>query len=329
MSRNLIRSSVVALVVALAVPAFAFAQPAVRFQLDTAASYRSQARYPGHSWALGAGLPDPVADKRVPSRITVRGPEAGDPTLTVWPGKVSFLAGETVELFALVEGAEPVYLRAEILTQSGETVALLDYQPLPAQAQAGARTARIEGLPTPELAESYLVQVEALLPDGSLLTTATSFQLSNPGAALTGRYRDRLEEGNVVIAAQVEVGQAGRFHLIGTLSTPQGEPVGVAQTAVELTPGKHWVDLSFYGLMFHDRGVAGPFVLSSVTLSRTGGMPNALTDVVERAHTTRAYPLSQLRGTPFNAPDLLDAARRLELEAALTATRSPQGSEQQ
>ena len=83
-----------------------------------------------------------------------------------------------------------------------------------------------------------------------------------------------------MILAEVDVARPGRFHLAGTLHTLKGEPVGTAQSASELEPGRHWIELSFYGLMFHDRKVAGPFRLGTLAFSTTGGMPNALNDLI-------------------------------------------------
>ena len=95
----------------------------------------------------------------------------------------------------------------------------------------------------------------------------------------------------------------------------QGEPVGTAQAAAELQPGRHWIELSFYGLMFHDRKVAGPYRLGTVALATTGGMPSALNDLVENAHVTRAWRIDQMTARPFGDPTFLEAAKRLEVEA--------------
>jgi len=44
-------------------------------------------------------------------------------------------------------------------------------------------------------------------------------------------------------------------------------------------------------------------------------MPNAKGMPVLNAHTTRPYRLEEMTTEPFNEPNLLDAARRLEGEA--------------
>jgi hypothetical protein len=62
--------------------------------------------------------------------------------------------------------------------------------------------------------------------------------------------------------------------------------------------------------------VAGPYRLGTVALATTGGMPNALNDLVENAHVTRAWRLDQMTPKPFGNPNLLDAAARLEAAAS-------------
>ena len=83
-----------------------------------------------------------------------------------------------------------------------------------------------------------------------------------------------LRDGNLVIAAEVEVTERGRFHLAGTLYSMAGEPIGYAQAAAELEPGRQWIELSYYGLMFHDRQAAGPYRLGTLALATTGRMPS-------------------------------------------------------
>ncbi|HKI03421.1 MAG TPA: hypothetical protein VKK31_15695 [Thermoanaerobaculia bacterium] len=109
--------------------------------------------------------------------------------------------------------------------------------------------------------------------------------------------------------------ERGRFHLAGTLYSKAGEPVGYAQAAANLEPGRQWIELSYYGLMFHDRQVAGPYRLGSLAFSTTTQMPNALNDLVENAYVTRPYRLRQMREAAFERPQLLETAKRLEIDA--------------
>ena len=307
---------------ALAVPALAQVPDASLFARRTAQEYRQLARYPESSRVLPPGAKDPVREKRTPTKQTTRGPQ-GTPILSVWASKLSVEAGRPVDLFAepSLQGkpALPLEVTGEIASAKG-IVAQVTYhddgRAPDVKAGDGIWSARLDmpaGL-EPDGAESYMVRVRARMLDGDIREAAGGFLYSNPSAHLTGRYRETTTGGNLVISAQVEVKEAGRFHLAGTLATLGGEPVGTAQAAAHLKPGLHWIDLSFYGLMFHDRKVAGPFRLSSLALATTTGMPNALNDLVENAYVTKPQHLEALTAQPFNEPKLLETARRLEGE---------------
>jgi hypothetical protein len=284
---------------------------------ETAREYREQARFPESSRALKRGDADPVKEKRTATAQTQVGPE-GKGALTVRAESVSFEVGRPIRLQAVVEDGIALEVTGEIVGQSGELVASFAYaddgRGIDRKAGDGVWSARVK-MPAgiePELAASYMVKVRSRLLDGDVRESVGGFLYSNPAAHLTGRYRDELRDGSLVIAAEVDVTRAGRFHLAATLYALAGEPVGTAQASAELEPGRQWIELSFYGLMFHDRKVAGPFRLGTVSLATTGGMPNALNDLVENAYVTRAWKLEQMTKQPFGNQRLLEAAARLE-----------------
>lgn len=325
--RSTIRPLVVLLAVVMVAAAFAPAALAqssndtpTQFALRAAASYRQAARYPASSHALEAGSADPVVERHTPNAHSLSGADGAGPRLSVWSGAVAFQAPEPVDLFARIEGPgkKAVVITGEVQDPAGRTigdVTYLDDGVAPdAHAHDGIFSARFT-MPdgqAPDLAAAYLVQVHATLADGDFRTIAGGFLYTSPWARLTGKFRDRMEDGDLVISAQVQVERAGRFHLEGTLHTMSGSPVGWAQAAVELDPGVHWVDLSFYGLMFHDRKVAGPLRLGAVALTTTGAMPNALSDPLLDAYVTRPVQAQQMTDRPFGRQDLLRAADQLE-----------------
>jgi len=284
---------------------------------ETAREYREQARFPESSRALRPGDADPVKEKRTATAQTQAGPE-GKGALSVRAESVSFEVGRPIRLYATVEQGIALEVTGEIVGAAGDLVATFAYaddgRGIDRKAGDGTWSARVrmpEGL-QPELAASYMVKVRSRLLDGDIRESMGGFLYSNPAAHLTGRYRDELRDGSLVILAEVDVTRAGRFHLAGTLYSMAGEPVGTAQAAAELEPGRQWIELSFYGLMFHDREVAGPYRLGTVAFATTGGMPNALNDLVENAHVTRAWKLEQMTERPFGNQRLLEAAARLE-----------------
>lgn len=317
-------------------PAAAQVEPG-KLARDTAKDYRDAARYPASSRALKPGDGDPIQAKRVPTRQTRRGPDGAEPALSVWAAKVSFEKGQAVDLHATLESrgkaVAPAELSGEIVDESGGIVAGVVYrddgQGPDRKAGDGVYSARWQpaGLDSAPAA-SYMVRVRARLANGDLRLAAGGFLYSDPAARLTGQYRDLLRDGSLVIAAEVEVAEAGRFHLAGTLYSASGEPIGYAQNAARLEPGRHWIELAYYGLMFHDREIAGPYRLGTLALSTTTRMPNALNDLVEDAWVTRPYRMQQMRATSFERPQLLESARRLEIDAE-RAEREARGARQQ
>lgn len=322
MRKTLFRILPAVFLVAALLPVGAFAQTPQAGDLAarTADDYRKAARYPAWSKVLPVGAEDPILEKRVPTEITVGKKDA--PKLTVWGAQMSYEFPAPVDFYARVADGDVAAITGEIFSRTGELVGTLSFfddgakfDKSAADGVFTARAAMLKSLDRPELAENYLVKIQATYADGTSTMATTGFLYSHPWAHLTGKYRDRVVDGNLVIKAQVKVTRAGRFHLAGTLETLKGSPIGTAQTAVELEEGRHWIDLPFFGLMFHDRGVTGPYRLSTLALRTTGGMPNAFNKLVENAHITRAIPLKALAARPFGDPDLLEAAARLETEA--------------
>jgi len=297
--------------------------------LETARSYREQARYPESSHVIKVGEADPVRAKRAPTKQSRRGPEGAGPELSVWASAVSVEVGKPIDLFAELladRPSLPLEVTGEIAGAAGEIVAMVAYRDdgrtPDRRANDGIWSARL-AMPSglePDGAAPYMVRTTARLLDGDLRLAAGGFLYSNPSARLTGRYRDAVRNGNLVISAEVEVRETGRFHISGTLYSQAGDPVGTAQAAESLEPGRHWIKLSFYGLMFHERQVAGPYRLGSVALATTGRMPNALNDLVVNAYVTKGYKLGVMTAKPFAEPKLLESAARLEAEAVRSQT---------
>ncbi|HEX6202019.1 MAG TPA: hypothetical protein VF100_03380 [Thermoanaerobaculia bacterium] len=294
---------------------------------EAAASYREAARFPDWSRPVAPEAVDPVLAKRVPAPHSLPAP-GGEATITVWPGEVSFEHPAPVVLHAAVDrprGGGRLALAAvsgEVVDAAGAVVGRVTY----ADDGRGADALGGDGVWTatfvlpedraPALAESFGVRVTAATAEGESLGITGGFLVSRPHARLTGAYRDRLVDGDLVVSAEIEVTEAGRFHLAGTLAAVNGDPLAWAQAAAELEPGRHWLDLAFYGLALRERGVAGPYRLASLALATTTAMPNALSDLVEDAHRTRAWPLARFHARPFGNPELLRAATRLEADAA-------------
>ncbi|HMB52833.1 MAG TPA: hypothetical protein VKU40_05925 [Thermoanaerobaculia bacterium] len=338
---SLILLLAVALVAALAVPA-AMAQnksggdtpgadvdaPRANLAAAAAAVYERAARFPEHSRAVEPGATDPVRAKRVPAPHSLPSRD-GSATITVWPREVSFQHPAPVELYATVDRRGPggftvgkldTSIVGEVVDAEGRVVTTVSYRDdgkgADRRAKDGIHTASFDLPPeaVPELAASFGVRIAAVGDGGETIGVTGGFLYSNPHARLTGEMREELRDGSLVLSVEVKVETAGRFHLAGTLAEMKGAPVGTAQAAAVLEPGVHWLELEFYGLMFRDRGVAGPFRVASLAFSTVTGMPNALNDLVEDGYRTRAYPAAAFTDRAFGEPGLVGAAARLRGE---------------
>jgi len=286
---------------------------------------RQRARYPHSSQPLREGQPDPILRDREVSRNVFPGPNGEEPSLTVYPDQVSFEHPEPIILYAyLTSGDKRVpakSIEGDVVNARGEHLARIEYNDsaLDADREAGdlVYTARVSAAVADNLAGgAYLVRVRAVSADGGQRGGATGFLYSRPSAQLTGRYRDAISGGNLELQAEVEVQEAGRFHIEGTLYAQAGAPLAWAQNAAVLTPGTHWIPLSFFGLILHERGEDGPYVLRFVALSTTTSMPSAKNRLVENAHVTGAYRARDFSDRPYDDPHLLDTAKRLDEGAA-------------
>ena len=145
-------------------------------------------------------------------------------------------------------------------------------------------------------ASSVLVQLTATAPDGSVRKGSTGFLYSNPAAELTGKFRQRIEDGHLVVLAEATVAAPGRVHLEGSLADLAGQPQAIAQTAQVLSPGVHWIPLRFHGQLIRDLGLVDALRLRAITLRSTQGMPNAIGPVLTDAFVVAPLPLDQLVG---------------------------------
>jgi len=293
---------------------------------NAAADYRRRARYPRSSQPLDDGT-DPIERDRQVSRITQRGPNGEDPTLTVYPLATGFEDPEPAVLYAYltVDGTRvPARaIRGTILTEDRQPIADVEYRDDGTGGDAVANdrlytAVFVPGRETvPALGSSYMVQVAATTRTDDERRAATSFLYSHPHAQLTGQYRDAVVNGSLEVGVEVEVAETGRFHVEATLYGPDGTAtIAWAQAAAALEPGRHWMTLPFYGLILHERGIAGPYLLRWVALSTTTEMPNAKNRLSEANYHTAPYDLAAFTDRPFNDPGLLDAASRLDQDRA-------------
>ncbi len=305
-----------------------------------AADYLELAKYPEWSLPIPADAANPILSERDPAVLSQSGPNGAGPALSIWLDEVRYELGETVSVFARLQdraladsdiltspqpkAAGPWTVSGEVVSQTGDAMGSLEFNDKGegADAQAGdgifsaGYTLTDSGQPAPGQATNLGYRVTATNDAQETRVAFGGFQYSHPAAALTGVFKDRVENGSLVISAQIDVKRAGRVHIAGVLNAVTGTPLAAAQAAKVVAEGVQWVDLTVYGLILREAALAGPFTLSSVTLTSTQGMPNALGPVLEDAHTTSSYLPVAFTDKGFGRVDLLDAAARLQAIAA-------------
>jgi hypothetical protein len=310
---------------------------------QAAARYRKAARYPRTSWPLENGI-DPIAKSRMPAVDNDwKGKERQTrllayPSLTIFeaPGDI-VIYGEVVELHQLEKPPErdsrgdrgpnvrqtrvpATSMRGVIQTADGVQVATIEFRDdgTKGDAQAGDYFFTATYTPDPDRPDDFRgdfqVIVLAETEKGEEVSATTGFTYSVQKAHLTGQYRDSIVQGNLQIEGEVEVEETGRFVLKGTLAaTADAKMVGFGKSeVVELTPGTHWIPMTYYGLMFHDMKADGPYTLFSVVLATRVGTTESESDVVPNAHTTAAYKVSDFGDQPFNDPEMMQKAADAE-----------------
>ena len=290
---------------------------------SAAEDYRRRARFPRSSQPIEDGV-DPIQRDREVTRGKSAGPEGTNPTLVVWPERTGFEAPSPIVIFAYLvhddRKVEPKGISGEVRTQQGGVLAALAFNDDGKDGDAHANDLVFTAVVAPgreralEFKGAQLVEARAETRGGEERVATTGFLYSVPLAHLTGRYRDEIADGNLVVSAEVQVDAEARFHLEATLAESGGAPLGWAQNAMVLGPGTAWMPLTYWGLMLHERGANGPYLLRSVALSTTGEMPNQKNDVVVNAYVTKPYDVGQFSDRPFDDPDLLDAAARIEAD---------------
>jgi hypothetical protein len=125
------------------------------------------------------------------------------------------------------------------------------------------------------------------------ITDAITFTLSQPDIELTGNYKEFINSnGDLIIEAQVKINANAHFYIQASLYSSGSIPIGVTQLSQPLTKGKHWLPLSFSGLMIQDSEESGPYVLKQVSVAKVT-MPMQRGPLLEPNFITESYGLSE------------------------------------
>jgi titin len=292
--------------------------------------YRDLARYPDSSGPIEA-TNDPLAAKLQVTPAKVTGPASAPAELSVHPEEIFVASPNPIVLHAHFSPAPnqvpPTSLLANIFGPDEQVIATTELRDNGLDGDAiaadGNFTATLR-LPEPNenrLLGLHKVVVEAGVGPWAPLIATTYYHYGDPGARLTGRYIDQVVNGDLEIEAEVDIEENGRYHLEASLYSEAGEPIAWAENALELTPGRHRIPLRFHGLIFHEKGAKGPFLLKYVSLSNTTTFPGSKCRIVKDAYSTRPFDRSVFTNQPFNHPEMLREANRLSARPAIPGLR--------
>lgn len=125
-------------------------------------------------------------------------------------------------------------------------------------------------------------------------------------ATFTGVVQERLSEGSLIMAVEVDVKIAGRYEIQANLFSAEDKPIARARSAAKLATGRHFVDLLFFGKLFHEAGHNGPYVLKGL----------------RGIQDTDALDPELLKGSPEEVERLLSTLRTTEPDRRVIPTWS-------
>ena len=251
-------------------------------------------RYPEGNSAITDAEHDPVLQRyAVDERTTMsKDKRAG---LTIWSDKKFYLKTDTVLVNAYIQDEEGKKLSANfdatLLDSRQQNLAKLTFSNADNNTyQASINLADFKS--TQLTAGIYKILINNKQYE---LTDALTFTLTQPDIELTGEFKEYINsQGQLIIESQVLVGSSNQYYMQGSLYSETQVPIGVAQSSIQLTPGLHWLALSFSGLMIKNAQESGPYVLKHVSLAKVT-IPMMRTPLIEPEFTTDSYALNEFK----------------------------------
>jgi hypothetical protein len=133
---------------------------------------------------------------------------------------------------------------------------------------------------------------------------------------------DSVRAGSLVVTLDVNVTERGTYDFEANLLSGDGAtPIGYTQMNYTLSPGRQNVDLVFFGRMFGERGVDGPYLVRDVRgllLSLDGGEHN-IPFQYDAAYLTKPWRHGEFSTSEWDAPEKSQKIAALQKLIADTA----------
>jgi hypothetical protein len=253
----------------------------------------------------------PIGDGELTVRFTadryvVHGDEPLVATLEVRRGAVP-VAVEITEAFAA-------------RYRPGEIPAAAARLPVELTWQGGLHVGELSPAALPGLRETTAVGVYVELDHGGADRVRAMFIVhATPAVAIparfTGDFRDRVEEGSLLVEVGLKVREPGWYLIDCNLFDADDHPVAWTRFKGDLAAGTHWVPLSFFGKVLVDSRSTSPWHLGQLRGARfvegrepdLDGIP-----MFEGTYHTARYPLTAFSDAPYDSPAKQDRIRLLE-----------------
>lgn len=118
----------------------------------------------------------------------------------------------------------------------------------------------------PELRTALQTRLQAVIETGKAKRLAVrEFTYSPRPVVLVESITDSIKEGNLVVTLNVDVREKGIYGFEANLMSGDGQtPVAWAKENRTLEAGKQAVECRFFGKIFHDKGVDGPYLVKDI-----------------------------------------------------------------
>lgn len=127
----------------------------------------------------------------------------------------------------------------------------------------------------------------------------------SPVLVVTG-ITDAVKDGNLVLTLAVDAFEKGIYTFEANISSHDGaEPIGWTMEDIPLEPGKRVVDVRFFGKMFHDKGVDGPYLVTDIRgrVRKDGSSELPIPWTHTGKHMTKAFKPADMSSNVWDAPE--------------------------
>lgn len=225
-------------------------------------------------------------------------------SITAWTDQKYILQGDSINIHARVDDTNQTGINNELISAvyANEQVSLGTFE-LKDTNQDGTYSLQL----TSEQTQNWPIGIYKVLIASShkQLSETVSFVISPPAIQLTGEYQERITpEGNLLFEIEVETLEAARYYVRASLYATGNAPIGSAEFSDNLNAGKHWVPLTYFGLMIHDGNEPGPYFIQTVELAKAG-IPMLRMPPAQANFYTDSYTLEQFNSQSYREQQAL------------------------